>query len=596
MENSRRLFSLLDDEPIACPEDDTLGTGKAALRLAGLLVASREATPLTLAVDADWGSGKSSLMRMLESELAMREDVHTVWFNAWSATQADALEGIIKSVLMRFDRRLLRRALQQMADRRAVLGVARVAATFAASAFGVTGLVDQLWNRLSASPQSRNEMATSLRSLTREWSESGPYTPRRLLVVFIDDLDRCPPETVLAVCEAVKVYLDVPGLAFVIGCDRSALTEGGILESLSPGGVAFMEKIFQTNYRLPLPTDEEAAGFVRECARRSGIAALLTTDLVHLLVGHANRNPRRIKRIINGLALESTLNPVWRDVDDSSIQSMVRVILLQYLYPGFYRDLAGNAPQRNLIRDFLLYRKAMRSALGPEDGSVEDEEVDSFYVDHDVSPPYRNEGEDPGDLFGKLELRLPSSFATLAYDRAFVALTEQLWESGAGSLLLRQVLSRPPERVTAPAEDMSDAADETLGISPFESSSSVPYSRKSVLWIDDAPTNNSSLTASLRQSGARVVIAMNGDEAMQCLADRKWDLIISDVTRNGDQEAGFKDLERFHRAGLTDTPVIFYTSGVTSNRQKKATAMGALLITSSPYEFRRISDKVLSGT
>ena len=85
-------------------------------------------------------------------------------------------------------------------------------------------------------PLRRNEMRDAIRQLAQEWAESGAAGTRRLLVVFVDDLDRCSADTVLAVCEAVKIYLDVPGLAFVIGCDRSALaTNGLVLEaSLNP--------------------------------------------------------------------------------------------------------------------------------------------------------------------------------------------------------------------------------------------------------------------------------------------------------------------------------------------------------------------------
>ncbi|MDA2808643.1 P-loop NTPase fold protein [Nocardiopsis suaedae] len=591
MESSRPFFSLLDDEPIACAEDDALGAGKAALGLAGLLIASRNATPLTLVVDAGWGSGKSSLMKILASELVKHQDVHTVWFNAWSSSRADTLEGIIKSVLMRIDRRFLRRALQQVVERRALLGVARSASIVAGSVLGVTGLVDQLWNRLSASPQSRNDMAESLRTLTTEWAERGPYSPKRMLVVFIDDLDRCPPDTVLAVCEAIRIYLDVPGLTFVIGYDRSALTDGGLLEDLSPAGAAFMEKIFQTNYRLPPPSEEGAIEFARGCARRSGLTAPLTIDLLHLIASHANRNPRRIKRIINGLVLETTLNPAWQDIDDSSVESMVRLILLQYLYPGFYRQLTEHAPERNLVREFLVYRKAMRSALGV-DPKVADEDVDSLYIDHDIPPPSSSGNDDTEDILGKLEARLPSSFAALAYDRSFVSLAGHLWND-ANSDLIQQVLSRPPARVTSPPKDGIDEDDErTLG-TPM---STAPHTGKSLLWIDDNPPNNRVFAKHLQLSGVYVENARDQEEASRSLRSRKWDLIISDVTRHGDPEAGFTDLTKFLSGGQAHTPVIFYVGRVTPERRNRASTLGALGITSSPMELRKIVYKALELT
>ena len=92
-------FSLLNDEPVTEPDADLLGAGRAARELARLLHDSRTSTPFTLAVDAGWGMGKSSLMRLVEAELRQRKDAATVWYNAWTSTGADALEGLIESTL-----------------------------------------------------------------------------------------------------------------------------------------------------------------------------------------------------------------------------------------------------------------------------------------------------------------------------------------------------------------------------------------------------------------------------------------------------------------------------------------------------------------
>ncbi|MFD5392940.1 P-loop NTPase fold protein [Streptomyces sp. NPDC127097] len=142
--------------------------------LAGLLVASRAATPFTLAVDAGWGMGKSSLMRLVDAELAQAPEVHTVWYNAWTSTGADALEGLIKSVLMRFDRRVLRRGLQRISERGALLRAVRAMTTVAAGPLGVTGLVDELWRGSSAirttAPAARKALTSD--SLFRGWSST----------------------------------------------------------------------------------------------------------------------------------------------------------------------------------------------------------------------------------------------------------------------------------------------------------------------------------------------------------------------------------------------------------------------------------------
>jgi len=40
------------------------------------------------------------------------------------------------------------------------------------------------------------------------------------LIVVIDDLDRCLPETILETLEAIKLFLFVPRTAFILGADE----------------------------------------------------------------------------------------------------------------------------------------------------------------------------------------------------------------------------------------------------------------------------------------------------------------------------------------------------------------------------------------
>ncbi|MEU4844970.1 P-loop NTPase fold protein [Streptomyces gilvosporeus] len=442
---ARGPFALLNDEPVAEPGADLLGTGRAARQLAGLLVASRDSTPFTLAVDAGWGMGKSSLMRLVDAELSGHPEVHTVWYNAWTSTGADALEGLIKSVLMRLDRRVLRRGVQRVTERRALIRAVRAVTTVAAGPLGVAGLVDELWRSLSVNSQARNAMGAAIGDLVREWSETAAFRPRRLLVVFIDDLDRCSEETVLAVCEALKVYLDVPGLAFVVGCDRSALGPSGLLRDLSPAASAFMEKIFQTSYRVPAADTQGVKDYIRWCARTAGVAPLLDDALVDLLAQRSDRNPRRIKRLVNGFVLEATLNPVWRDFGPGAV---IRTLLLQYFYPDFYRMMTGpsGTVDGDVVAEFRTYREVRRTLLAPAGAAPSAEElatVRDFLAPYDMPVP-EPLGASGAAILATLERQLPSEFPDLVVNPAFTSLIDELTARPDADRLLVRLREGPP--------------------------------------------------------------------------------------------------------------------------------------------------------
>lgn len=454
-------FALLNDEPVADETRDLLGANRAAAQLTGLLVASRGATPFTLAVDAGWGMGKSSLMRLVDVQLGRFSGVHTVWYNAWTSTGADALEGLIKSVLNQVDPSILRRTLRRIRDGGALMGVLRALTVVAAGPLGVAGMVDELWRRLSVDAGARNGMRDALREMVGEWTATPGSAPGKLLVIFIDDLDRCSEETFLAVCEAVKVYLDVPGLAFVIGCDRSAIGPGGLLPDLSPAGAAFVEKIFQTSYRIPAPSGQEIQAYVRSCAELAGIDHLLDPPLVELLAYRAARNPRRVKRLVNGLLLEASLNPVWAGI---SPEAVIRTLLLQYLYPDFHRMMtapAGPGDDGDVVREFLTYRHVRTRLWSPAPLADGDRPLVADFLRAHSLPPLAGP-EHHGGVLADLEAQLPVGFPALAGDPAFVSLVDELVALPESAVVLRR-LREGADGVAAPYPPLSRPSDQPWG-------------------------------------------------------------------------------------------------------------------------------------
>lgn len=73
---------LVSDESLSRPEDDRLGHRQLVAALSAFLRNRRTAPPLSVAITARWGKGKSSVMRLLSRSLE-RHGASTVWFNAW---------------------------------------------------------------------------------------------------------------------------------------------------------------------------------------------------------------------------------------------------------------------------------------------------------------------------------------------------------------------------------------------------------------------------------------------------------------------------------------------------------------------------------
>ncbi|MEC4017154.1 hypothetical protein [Streptomyces sp. H27-D2] len=95
------------------------------------------------------------------------------------------------------------------------------------------------------------------------------------------------------------------------------------------------------SYRVPPPGGSDVGSYIRRCAEQSGISRLLDDRLTALLGDRSARNPRRIKRLINGFLLECRLNPLWQDF---GAEATLRTLLLQLSLRRLLPDFGGRRP------------------------------------------------------------------------------------------------------------------------------------------------------------------------------------------------------------------------------------------------------------
>lgn len=449
-------YSLLNDLPVDQSTKDLLGTCSAAEGIAKMLRVSAEASPFVVAVDADWGMGKSTLLHLVRAKLepAPAQGEHTedrpfrtVWFNAWTAENGDALAGLIKSVLEELDPNIVRRALRNLTRRKRLMSITGIGLTVAARFFGANRLVDELWARLYLDDQSRNKLRGDIEDMLKEWADKGPEHAKRCMVVFIDDLDRCSDDVVVKVCEAVKLYLDVPGLIFVLACDQSVLARS--VQDEARGGLdearSYLEKIIQVQYRLSRPDDRAIELLIDGYAEASKTSDIIQGEVRKTLAEGCGGNPRKIKRIINSFILEYQLSPAWRNPSLGSYYLLI-AILLQHLYAAFY-DLLVQGLSEDPISEFLEYAELrtnlMKHGLQPRDTKsrpMEDHLRDSL-AQYDVYPSEDDE-KDRDRLISLLDAKQPGAIPALVDNQRFLAMLRSISEESRAPFL-RKLRSHP---------------------------------------------------------------------------------------------------------------------------------------------------------
>jgi KAP family P-loop domain len=323
-----RRVSLVADTPLADPALDRFGFAEFAHAITLIVDDDDAATPLTIAISAPWGGGKSSLGRMLETMLAQRvrnrggDDPRLVcWFNAWEHDDAPHLGAALAASVARAadrNRHWWRRAVAPLPtamltpgerSRQAVLLalISALLGLLVALAVPSSWLVDSLFGdsrpaagagalgvlffaafvarrmfttareaarfvddpRSTAARGTMSEVKRQFGRLIRHATHHGR------LVIIVDDLERCTPARALEVCQVASQLLAQPGVVTILLADMEPIARSAgarYAESMPAGadvdaeeiGRRYLAKIVQLEIALPPPAPEDMRRVIRD--------------------------------------------------------------------------------------------------------------------------------------------------------------------------------------------------------------------------------------------------------------------------------------------------------------------------------------------
>jgi formylglycine-generating enzyme required for sulfatase activity/CheY-like chemotaxis protein len=115
-----------------------------------------------------------------------------------------------------------------------------------------------------------------------------------------------------------------------------------------------------------------------------------------------------------------------------------------------------------------------------------------------------------------------------------------------------------------------------------------------VVWIDDHHDNNRSERALLADEGIRFILADSNDEVLDLIGSGSVDLVISDMSRHNDPEAGLR-LLKLLRSRNDDVPVIFYVGNRETEAIGQAVELGATAVINQPADLLKAVQIELAG-
>ena len=396
------------------------------------IATNRELSPSTIGLYGDWGSGKSSLMKLAQKKIEeknpknekKKDTVKTlcIEFNGWlfegyEDTKTSLCGAILDALAdeKRFSKKVTDYAkeLIEKIDFNKILGKGIKYGLDFFLTGGIGALTDLSFSSLLSAIKANasevqakdieetlsklkknDKIRTEIKNFRNEFKELLKKSKVENVVVFIDELDRCLPDTVLEVFEAMRLFLFVEGMSFVIGADER-LIQYSIKSKYKevPGnnldiGKEYLEKVIQYPLCIPQLTQAEVNQYLACLLLKQTLASekfkeilsivyTLTPDqdfsmdpisdkapditeickqdmalarqISSVLAPSINGNPRQCKRFLNTLYMRLELAKARNVALDKNI--LAKLMLAEYFNPEFFKAIT-KPENRELFKAF----------------------------------------------------------------------------------------------------------------------------------------------------------------------------------------------------------------------------------------------------
>jgi len=363
-------------------------------------------TPMTIAIQGDWGSGKTSIMEMVKDNID-KSTVHCVWFNTWQFSQFNTADNLSLSLIDAIIAGLeindseivnnFQSGISRIGDIMANVGKrALYMASDITLGSTTTGDLKNLIEKDSdfKSHESITETISAFKERFQECIDKAviKHGVNRVLV-FIDDLDRLQPLRAVELLEVLKIFLDCEKCVFVLALDYNVVVSGIKRkygeDFKADKGRSFFDKIIQVPFKMPV-AQYDISNFVKKTFEDVASIKVGDNDIKNYvsLINHSiGSNPRSMKRLFNSYLL--LLKVIDKDVLDkeNSKKALFSILCMQQKFENLYNYIVLNRDNRDEINSEFFNKIACSDDPGiilkdigidAEDG--EPEEIKAFVI------------------------------------------------------------------------------------------------------------------------------------------------------------------------------------------------------------------------
>ncbi|GAA1344291.1 KAP family P-loop NTPase fold protein [Arthrobacter roseus] len=364
---SKASFPLWSDEPAI---QDLLSFNAVALTAVDA-VFDDALDPIALGLSGAWGSGKTSVLELIKAEIESRSQgpetkVLVISTQPWRYDPAiGPKESLISEVLAALGGELKEDTAGEKAKGIFRSLVKRINWSKAVKMAAMTSMTlqlpkpEDLLNLVKDGSPEELGGERGLDEFREDFSlllnsEALDHISR--VVVLVDDLDRCLPETVVDTLEAIRLFLSAKGMSFIIAADedrvaeaiqqRLGTTPASNQEEEAPAKL-YLHKIVQTT--IPLP----------------GLSRFDTQAYLFLLLTKSQLDPAQFEQLVEQC---NELRQSGGSIDDLTLPDHIdlttSLATASRLTPILYEKFHGNPRNIKRFLNDLNVRQAVASRRG----------------------------------------------------------------------------------------------------------------------------------------------------------------------------------------------------------------------------------------
>lgn len=290
-----------DDNPITSPEEDALGRVKFANKLALFISNLPEDKSVTIGLQGPWGSGKTSVVNLIEKQLEdSNAGITPVRFNPWGSYESASL---VQDFFLLLKETICTNGKHDKDDiASSILAYANqlIPPIAALAGFSAIGQAAEAAVSLgSAIVEEKQSLEQLKQRIEKQLSKK-----RRRVLIIIDDIDRLPDEKIRSVFQLMASIANFPGINY-LACYDAEIVSGALSRVQESKSGDYIDKIVNVVINLPQikrsQLDDLAIDLIDRLSPDNQHTQSRSNPIIGLCICPLVKTARDVKRLENAL-------------------------------------------------------------------------------------------------------------------------------------------------------------------------------------------------------------------------------------------------------------------------------------------------------